>query len=188
MGKNFFGIEDGIKFFGFNPTRQQLSTLSDIPFSQDILDKSKDSHILVAVFPLSILEIRDRVDNRLFYNHEGAWYNEQAFAKARGEVSWHLVRKTQADGLTSNNWQEQLALFGKNDEVPTAQVMVYTAIGYFLKTGERLVERKYARTSSVDSGGNCVYVGEVGLDGLGISDYWDAVRYDNEDLLSPRKL
>ena len=188
MRKNFFGVEEAVKHFGVDPTRQQLAALSEIPFSEAVLDKSKDTHILVAVFPLSILEIRDKVDRKLFYNHEDAWYNEQPFAKVHGEVNWQLVRKIPADNSIPKDWQEQQALFGKDDEVPTAQVMVYTIIGHILTTGEHLVERKYAYTSSVDSRGNRVYVSDVGFDGIGISDYWDAVRYDNEDLSSPRKL
>lgn len=187
MGKNFFGVEEAVKHFGVNPTCQQLAALSEIPFSEAVLQQSKDDHVLVAVFPLSILEIRGKVEHKLFYNHETAWYNEQSFAKEHGEVNWQLVRKTPADNSTSENWQEQQALFSKDDEVPTAQAMVYTIIGHLLATGERLVERKYARTSSVDSGGNCVYVTDVGLNGLGISDYWDAVGYDNEDMSSARK-
>lgn len=188
MGKNFFGVEEAIKHFGVNPTSQQLATLSRIPFSEAMLRQSKDTHILVAIFPLSILEIRDRVENNLFYNHEAAWYNEQFFAKERGEVKWQLVRKTPVAKSTSKNWQEQQALFSKDDKAPTAQAMVYVIIGYLLSTNWRLVKRKYARTSSVDSNGNRVYVTDVGLDGLGISDYWDAVGYDNEDISSPRKL
>jgi hypothetical protein len=188
MGKNFFGVEEAIKHFGVNPTRQQLTALSEIPYSEAVLEQLKENHILVAVFPLSILEIRDRVERKLFYNHEGAWYNEQPFAREHGEARWLLVRKIPADSSAPMSWQEQEALFGKDDEVPTAQTMVYTIIGYFLATGERLVERKYARTSSVDSRGHRVYVSGVGLDGLGIGDYWDAVGYDNEDLASPRKL
>lgn len=188
MGKNYFGVEEATKHFGINPTPQQLAALSEIPFSESMLEKSKDTNILIAVFPLSILEIRDKVENKLFYNHEGAWYNEQFFAKEKGKVSWQLVRKAPVDNSTLKNWQDHQALFGMDDEVPTAQVMVYMIIGHRLATGERLVERKYARTSSVDSNGNRVYVSEVGLDGLGVSDYWDAVRYDNEDLSSARKL
>ena|GEM_PF-282406 len=188
MSKNLFGIEEAIKHFGINPTRQQLTAISDIPFSEALLEQSKDTHILVAVFPLSILEIRDKVDPKLFYNHEGAWYNEQSFAKETREVSWQLIRKIPVDNSIPKDWQEQQALFGEDEEIPTAQALVYTAIGFFLNTGERFMERKYACTSSVDSGGNRVYISDVGLDGLGISDYWDAVRYDNEDLSSPRKL
>jgi hypothetical protein len=188
MGKNFFGVEEAIKHFGINPTPQQLAALSEIPFSEAMLKQSKDTHVLVAVFPLSILEIRGKVERKLFYNHETAWYNEQFFAREKGGVSWQLVRKTPVDNSTLKNWQDHQALFSRNDEVPTAQAMVYTVIGHRLATGERLVDRKYARTSSVDLHGNCIYVSDVGSNGLGISDYWDAVFYDNEDLSSPRKL
>lgn len=188
MSKNFFGIEEAIKYFGINPTHQQLVALSDIPFSEALLEQLKDTHVLVAVFPLSILEVRGRVDPKLFYNHDNAWYDKQSFAREMGEVSWQLIRKTPADNLMSKNSQEQQALFGMDEEMPTAQALVYTAIGYFLSTGEQFMQSKYACTSSMDSNGNCVYISDVGLDGLGISDYWDAVRYDNEDLSSPRKL
>jgi hypothetical protein len=57
MSKNFFGIEEAIKHFGVSPTRQQLDALSEIPFSEAVLEQSKDTHILAAVFTLSILEI-----------------------------------------------------------------------------------------------------------------------------------
>jgi hypothetical protein len=188
MGRNFFGVEEAVKHFGVSPTPQQLAALLEIPFSEEVLRQSKETHVLIAVFPLSILEIRGRVERKLFYNHEAAWYNEQFFANERGEVNWQFVRKTPAENSTPKNWKEQQALFGKDDEVPTARGMVYTIIGHLLATGERLVEQNYVRTSSVDSNGNRVYVSDVGLDGLGIGDYWDAVRYDNEDLSSARKL
>lgn len=188
MGANFFGFEEAMKYFGVNPTPQQLAALSEIPFSEEVLRQSKDTHILIAVFPLSIQQIRGRVDRKLFFNHEAAWYNEQLFANEPGEVNWQLVRKAPAENSTPKNRQEQQAFFGKKNEVPTAQELVYTIIGHFLATGEWLVEQNYVRTSSVDSNGNRVYVSDVGLDGLGISDYWDAVRYDNEDLSSDRKL
>ena len=188
MGKNFFGLEEAIKHFGVSPTSQQLAALSEIPFSETVLQQSKDTHILMAVLPQSIIEIRDKVERKLFYNHETAWYNEQLFAKERGEISWQLVRKVPMNDSIPNDYQEQQALFNKDDEVPTAQVMVYAIIGHFLATGEWLIKQKYACTSSADSRGNCVYVTDVGSNGLGISDYWDAVFYDNEDLSSPRKL
>ncbi|MFB3765074.1 MAG: hypothetical protein ACE14P_07480 [Methanotrichaceae archaeon] len=188
MGKDFFGIEEAIKYFGVNPTSEQLATLSEIPFSKAVLQQSKDTHILIAVFPLSILEIRDKVERRLFYNHETAWYNKEPFAKERSEANWHLIRKVPVVNLIPKDYQEQQALFSNDDEVPAAQAMVYTIIGHFLATGEWLIKQKYAQTSSADSRGNRVYITDVGSNGLGISDYWDAVFYDNEDLSSPRKL
>jgi hypothetical protein len=179
MGKNFFGIEESIKHFGVNPTRQQLAALSEIPFSEAVLEQSKDTHVLVVVFPLSILEIRGKVEHSLFYGHKDAWYNKQAFAKERGEVAWQLVRKTPVDNSTSKNWQEQQSLIGKDDEVPSAQVMVYTIIGHYLATGERLFEHICVRTSSVDSDGHRVLVGNFDSNSFGLHiSYWDVDRLD----------
>ena len=185
MGKNFFGVEEAIKHFGVNPTRQQLAALSEIPFSEAVLEQSKNTHVLVAVFPLSILEIRGKADSKLFYSQD--WYNKESFAKERGEVTWQLVRKTPVDNSTSKNWQEQQALITEDDEVPTARVMVYTIIGHYLATGERLFEHIYVRTSSVDSGGGRVVVGYFDSGGLDVSSYWGDGRGVSIGVSSARK-
>jgi len=169
MGRSFFGVEEAIKHFGVNPTPQQLAALSEIPFSEAVLEQSKDTHVLVAVFPLSLLEIRGKVESKLFYDQ--SWYNKESFAKARGEVTWQLIRKTKVANSTSKNWQEQQALLSKDDEVPSAQVMVYTIIGHYLTTGERLFEHIFVRTFSVDSDGYRVVVGRFDSGGLGVNDY-----------------
>jgi len=177
MSKNFFGVEEAVKHFGVNPTRQQLAVLSEIPFSEAVLEESKYTHVLVAVFPLSILEIRDKVKHIELPSGQPllsaqSWYDEESFAKERGEVTWQLVRKTPVDDSTSKNWQEQQALIAKNDEVPSARVMVYTIVGHYLATGEHLFEHIYVRTSSVGSDGRCVDVGGFGSDGLFVDDDW----------------
>ena len=187
MGCNFFGVEEAITHFGVNPTRQELAALSEIPFSEPVLEELKNSHILVAVFPLSVLKICGKVERNLFCSREDAWYNKQSFAKEHGKVSWQLVRKTPVDNSTAKSWQEQQALLGKDDEVPTSQVVVYTIIGHFLAVGERLLEHIYVRTSSVDSGGYRVYVGYFDSRGLGVYDYWDGDRGDDLGVSSARK-
>ena len=183
MGRSFFGVEEAIKHFGVNPTPQQLAALSEIPFSEAVLEQSKDTHVLVAVFPLSVLEIRGKVESKLFYDQ--SWYNKESFAKERGEVTWQLVRKTEVANSTSKNWQEQQALLSKDDEVPSAQVMVYTIIGHYLTTGERLFEHIYVRTFSVGSNGSRVVVGLFGSGGLSVNDYWDG--YDSLGVSFARK-
>ena len=185
MSKNFFGVEEAIKHFGVNPTRQQLASLSEIPFSEAMLEESKDTHVLVAVFPLSILEIRGKVDPKLFYDRP--WYNREHFAKERGEVSWQLVRKTPVDNSTSKSWQEQQLLLGKDDEVPSPRVMVYTIIGHYLVTGERL-HNIYVRTSSVFSLAVFrVVVGHFDSEGLCFSFCWDDRLLDYLGVSSARK-
>ncbi len=190
MSHNFFGIEEAIQHFGVNPIRQQTLALSEISFSEEVLQKAKDTHVLVAVFPLSVLEICGKVDSKLFYDQ--SWYNKESFAKERCETSWQLVRKTPVDNSTSKNWQEQLALIGEEDEVPIAQVMVYIIIGHYLATGERLFERICVRTSSVvDSAGSRVSgrvsVGRSDSDGLDVGLYWDDCRDHRLGVSSIRK-
>ena len=143
-----------------------------IPFSEVVLEESKNTHVLVAVFPLSILEIRDKVERNLFFNHEDAWYNNQSFAKKIDKVSWQLVRKIPVDNSISKDWYKQRLLLGQDDEVPNANVMVYTIIGHFLATGERLFENIYVHCLDVDSDGYRVSVGNFALNGLVIGNDW----------------
>jgi hypothetical protein len=177
MGKNFFGVEEAIKHLGISPSQEQAALLSEIPFSEAVLQETKDSHILVAVFPPSIKEIRSRVERKLFCSHEDAWYNSQEFAQKTGKTQWMLIQKTPVPNSTSKTWQEQQALLGKKEEIPTAQAMVYTIIGHYLNTAERLFEKIYVRTSYLDSGGRHVDVGIFDSSGLVVDGYWG----DNRD-------
>jgi len=187
MGKNMFGIEEAIKHFGVNPSKQQLAYLAEIPWGEEVLESVKDTHVLVAVFPISILDIRGKVERGLFYSYEDAWYNKQAFAKDKGEIGWRLVRKTPISDSTNKNWDEQQALLSKDEETPSAQVMVYTITGHFLATGERLFEKVYVRTSSLDSSGYRVSVGDFDAGGLHVDRWHGHRRYDFFGVSAARK-
>lgn len=189
MGKNFFGIEEAIKHFGINATKQQLAYLSEVPFSEEVLTSCKDTHILVAVFPLSILDIRGIVkkqsDQTLFYSQD--WYDKEAFAKNKGEVGWQLVRKESIANSTSKTWNDQQALLSKDEETPTARIVVYTMIGHFLATGERLFEKIYVRCVDLHSDGYRVYVGRFDSKGLLVNGWYDDYRIDSIALSGARK-
>jgi hypothetical protein len=165
-GRNFFGIEEAIKYFGVNPSKQQLAYLAEVPFTEEVLKSCKDTHVLIAVFPMSILDIRGKVERKLFYRHDPAWYNKQEFAKDKGGVGWQLVRKVPIADSTNKMWNEQQALLENVEETPKAQVVVYTTIGHFLATGERLFENIYVRCSDLDSRGFRVFVGFFDARGL----------------------
>ncbi|MDE1919213.1 MAG: hypothetical protein KGH56_00785 [Patescibacteria group bacterium] len=187
MGKNFFGVEEAIKHFGVNPSKQQSAYLAEVPFSKAVLEACKNTHVLVAVFPLSILDIRGKVDRRIFSSHEDSWYNNQAFAKEKGEIGWQLVRKTPVENSTNKTWNGQQTLLSKDDETPKAQVAVYTIIGHFLATGERLFENIYVRCSDFDSDVPHVIVGHFDAEGLNVNYNWDDSRHDNLGVASARK-
>lgn len=185
MGKNFFGIEEANNHFRVNPTKQQLDGLAEIPFSEAVLYACRDTHVLVAVFPLSILEIRGKITSELFYDQ--SWYNKKSFAKDRGDVSWQLVRRTPVSDSMSKTWDEQQALLGKDEETPIARIVVYTTIGLFLATGERLFEKIYVRCLDIASDGNRVYVGRFDSDGLRVGPCSDGGRGGDFGLAASRK-
>jgi hypothetical protein len=168
MGRNFFGVEEAILHFGVNPSKQQLAYLAEVSWSEEVLATCKDTHVLIAVFPMSILDIRGKATDK-FYTQD--WYNKQVFAKYKGDVGWQLVRKTPIDNSTSKTWSEQQALLSQDEETPSAQVMVYTIIGHFLATGERLFESVYVSTSSLDLDVYRVIVGVFDSCGLNV-DRW----------------
>ncbi len=180
MGENFFGVEDVIKHFGVNPTKQQLAVLAEIPWSEEVLISCKDTHVLVAVFPLSILDIRGHArkqsDQTIFYSQD--WYNKQPFAKDKGEIGWQLVGKVPVAKSIRKTWNEQQALLSKDEETPKAQVVVYTMVSHFLNTGERLFEKFYVRCADLDSEeGSHVYVGHFDTCGLSFDPWFDNLPY-----------
>lgn len=186
MGQNFFGIEEAIKHFGVNPSKRQLAYLAEVPFTKEVLVACKDTHALVAVFPMSILDLRDHVsDKGLFYKQD--WYNQQAFAKNKGEVGWQLVRKVPVADSTSKNWDEQQTLLSKDESTPKAQIVVYTMIGRFLAIGERLFEKVYVRCSDLSSDGYRVVVGGFDGSGLDVSRWSDDDRFSHIGLSAARK-
>lgn len=187
MGKNIFGIEEAIKHFGVNPSKRDLAYMAEVPFSEEVLSACKDTHVLVAVFPMSILDIRGKAERGFFYSYEDAWYNKQSFAKDKGAMGWQLVRKTPIENSTSKNWNEQQALLSKDEETPKAQVMVYTIIGHYLATSERLFEKVYVRCVDLVSGGYRVFVGYFGARGLYVGRWGGSIRREYIGLSSARK-
>lgn len=185
MGKNFFGVEDAVKHFAVKPTDDQLAALATIPFSEETLKECKNTHVLVAVFPISILAIRGIAPRKVFYGQD--WYDREQFATQASTVGWKLVRKTPVEDSTSKTWEDQQRLLHKNEETPSAQVVIYTMVGHFLATGERLFGNIYVRCSDLDSLGYRVGVGGFEEDGLVVGNYWDGDRDGYIGLSSARR-
>ncbi|MEO5634980.1 MAG: hypothetical protein ABIR14_00090 [Candidatus Paceibacterota bacterium] len=141
MGQNFFGIEEAIGHFGVNPSERQVSSLATVPWSEETLYACRGSHVLVAVFRMSIFDIRC-LHRNLFRNQE--WFPDVKFTTDKGEVGWWLVCKTPR------------RLRREVEEIPKAQVMAYTMIGNFLVTGERLFEGNFIRCSDSSEDDNVV--------------------------------
>ena len=184
MGRNMFGFEEMTEHFHMKSTPQLVAALAVIPFSEATLRACKDTHVLVAFRGTPLMGVRNEA-NDLFYDQD--WYESETFAKEVDDPRWCLVRKTPVEKSTSKTWDEQQALLGKHDETPLARVMVYTIIGHFKATGERLFENVYVRCSDVDSGGDRVSVGYFDSGGLNVVYDCDDGRDGNIGLASARK-
>ncbi len=156
MGSNFFGIAQAVQHLKVIPSPQELDDLSRIPFSERTLEESRDTHVLLAVFPLSINQIRNRVAaNHGNFFSDSDWYQDQPFATERGKTGWQLVRKSPVpNSIGATTWEERLALLGKNEEVPKARIVVYMMTGYYLVTGDSLFRnvRVYCADGKIPSG------------------------------------
>lgn len=151
MGRNFFGINEAGAYFGIEPSRVLGPALfarlaNGIPFADEMLKACRETHILVAVFPISIMEIREQPENRHLFDRQD-WYADYPFAKERGELGWHLVRKAPVDNSRGKPWDEQISFLHANESVPTARVMTYSIIGHFRATGELLLDGVGVRTA-----------------------------------------
>lgn len=171
---NFFGVEDAIKFFGIKPSKKQLAILKEIPYSESLLKKLKNSHILVAFFPFSILNIRKKVLTGLFSaDQENSCYDEEPFAKEKGEVGWRLISKFSISSAFHNYYEKQQEFLTEQEEVPSAQIMTYAIMGHYLKTGERLFKTYFVYVSSLSSDGRHVLLGYFNSDGFSIAISWN---------------
>lgn len=192
MGRNMFGIEDSINHLKVEPRRQELTALADIPFTEATLEQCRgETHVLVAVFERSILDIFSSVPSKtpdgryLFYGNQG-WRDEEFFVN-RGNAGWWLIRKTPIPNSMNGTWQEQRGFVGANEEIPGARVMTYAIIGHYLATGERLIERAEVRCSDTAGfNGNHVIVG-CGVGGLRIDEITDTRHHPALGIASVRR-
>lgn len=183
MRKNFFGIEEAQKHFGLTLSKRQLAYTAEVPFSEETLQRDKDTHILVAYPRYSIVSVRAKTagvklpkNHRMFYGQD--WYDKNEVGNGVSALEWHLVLKTSVPDSKSKTWTQQKEMVDATniDRVPEADVVVYTIIGYFLETGIRLFEKEYVRTSTLDSHDDRVYVGRFDSGGLRVDSWGGDIR------------
>jgi len=171
MGKNFLSPWDVVEHFGVE-YGDEISKLLQIPFSENVLEECKDTHILFAGYPLTILDIRSKVSPELFPVADNRWYARLAFAKAdKVKTRWYLMRKDIVPNSTDKTHAEQTMMLAKNEEVPRACEVVFMTILAYLVMDECLFEGVYARCKDITKNGGRACVlgypnGGIGLEGF----------------------
>ncbi|MCG2701253.1 hypothetical protein L6267_03745 [Candidatus Parcubacteria bacterium] len=158
MGGNYFGIEENMIHFKIKPTKKQLNTLSEVRYSADILEACKDTHLLIATFPMSISDIYSRVDKNtldVLCNINDV-SNEQGYKVIREKctIRWNLIKKEFVSGSFRKREEDQLELLSEDEKVPRSNLVVYVVIGNYLETKKCLFEYKAGNCSDEDDGGN----------------------------------
>ncbi len=192
LGRDFISPEDITVARGLTYTDEQLAAFGKTLPSQEALEWCKANGMMLVAGPpkeMSLLDIRTlKADH--FYSKEGGWYAEKAqkFAKNdKAKSTWIALRKEPVAGSLGKNWSEQEALVTTPTVVPNAAEAVWALTTYKAVRDIYLLPSLYVRTSSVDSGGDHVYVGGFGAKGLDVSYYWGNDRRGNLGVASARK-
>ncbi len=178
MKENFFGVEEAMKYLHVQPSKKDLATLSEIPFTWDTLQELSKTHVLVAVFPLSIVDMQNLFKSSLFwdfrYSYDGKKPRFPSYATEKGTAQWWLIRKVPLVNPRVIAWQSPPKdyLFPE-EQMPGARVMIYTMLGHYLATGERLYENTYILTADTHKDDR-VQVGQFneGIGSLTVTEVW----------------
>jgi hypothetical protein len=144
MGNNFFGLGEALAHFGLCPNEHELQDLARIPFSHQMLERYGDTHLLHAVLPISIIEMRSMHPN--LFTRAIAWYDDMEFASVRGQARWYLIRKTPVENSFGKTYGDQRNRCG-HAGTPTARVLVYALLAHALSTGQQCFDTISVRTS-----------------------------------------
>jgi len=139
--------------------------------------------------PMSLLEVRN-LNAQLFYTKEGGWYAEpkQKFSlENKVTAEWLMLRKGIVPNSTKKTWDEQQKLLSEVEYVPNTPETTWGETTYKEVRNAWLFPSIYARTSSVDSDGDRVGVGDSADGGVYVYYRWDGSRYDDLGLASARK-
>lgn len=193
LGDDFISHEDVANAYGFHYSDEQVKAFADtLPDEKTLQWLRSNGYMLVATPPTdtNLLQVRD-LDNQLFYSKSEGWYAEDKEKFARDDVvkagEWLMVRKEPYPDSRRKNWGEQKNLLTEVEHVPNAPEVSYAVTAYYKVRGVYLLKGVYVRTSSVDAGGDRVFVGYFDADGLDVDDCWDGHRSDCIGVSSSRK-
>lgn len=177
MGENMVEVEEMLQLFGLTLAPQDLDRFGEMPFSGQTLQscaRSTDFELLpLATF--SIVALGRRCPEFFFAREQHAWWKggRSCAEENGGHGTWCLIRRRPLFVWSGMRWcheghtvMSNLSL-SREERLPSARVLVYTALLRFLRNGERWLNGFYAPSSDfVD--GRRVYVGYNDAGGLDV--------------------
>lgn len=178
MGENFFGAEEAGQHFGVSGSRttgpREFQKLAKIPFSEEVLIDCKDTHILVAVFPLSLLDLLRVFEAERFTFRHSFLDGNPLLMKKGAETGWYLLPKKLDEKFFRKDWGQQNKERARYQEVLSTSVVVYVMAASWLHQRAILYKDHDVRTVSTTYGHNNTHVSVcLGSGGLLLSDIHD---------------
>ncbi|MFH1129554.1 MAG: hypothetical protein V1686_02355 [Patescibacteria group bacterium] len=186
MGRNLLGVDVAVRRFNVSMTNEIAKAFSVIPFTEEVLEATKNDHILIADFGISLLDVRGRVKDGLFCDQHLGFCESYGWAEEQETPQWRLIRKAEVPNSRKKNWGKQQHLLQTNEVVPMVRQMAYAIMLNCLENNERLFKRIWVRTSNVNSYGDSFSLGIFDKDGLRIID-WDDSNDDSSIGLASAK-
>jgi hypothetical protein len=118
MKLNFFDLDDAYTHLGIVIQDEWDRALRRVPFTREVLEECKSTHVLVAIPPISILHMRTIATTAHFYEDKSPWYLTEPFAQEEGKLQWKLIRKTPVPCSTMCSAMEQRKLLFEDEIIP----------------------------------------------------------------------
>jgi hypothetical protein len=150
MGRNFFGVDQGIDHLHSIPDERNIGLLAKIPFSRELLQSCSKTHMLVAVPPVSIMDMKDMIGSPVL-NFEFCTESDSApFLLDKDSASWQLILKWCIPWSLGTTHNEQLRLAGAVEKIPVARDLMYAlAVNTILHPDEKFTDPLFMRCKGI---------------------------------------
>jgi hypothetical protein len=181
MGEHFLGYEEVTEHFGIQLTKEELSKVAEIPFTEATLRACKDKCILFlgvnhdqAGKPLTINRFKEmfpgkRYNQPRFYLYDLLdpalvyQYGREIFAaKETPELRWYLIKREADPSTWTRNFSVQEERLENNEYRERAVVYLYLIFLMFKATGNSPFFGRPIWCADADSTGHHVFVENLG--------------------------
>lgn len=198
LGKDFISADQTATARGLTYTEDQLIALGKSLPDKATLEAIRDAGMFLLTGPptaMSMLDIR-ALHADYFYSKgpdqdDEGWYDDASEKFSRNDkieaLGWLALRKEPVANSFGKDWSEQSELVVEPMVVPNVAEAVWGLTTYKAVWDIYLLPNHYVRTSSCDSDGARVYVGNFDGGDIGVNDYLYSYRHSFLGVASARK-
>ncbi|MDO8655542.1 MAG: hypothetical protein Q7R48_04025 [bacterium] len=139
MGENLYTTSDVSRLLGVTYTVSQLVALEEIPFTADLLNRVKHSHLLIAGSAVTIQELATKFVPEAFFYPEQHFENDRPSLEpkdiTRLPTGWYLINNQLVPGSKGKTRDKQLELLDEYEQQPTSIELTVALILYWKRHG-----------------------------------------------------